>query len=76
MRLDMFMPVVSLARERCIRMSRPVQILLLVLGALAVLVVVNWARHQIVVGLIAACLIAVAAVLLARAENVAGGDER
>ncbi|MCB0875862.1 MAG: hypothetical protein R2718_12970 [Solirubrobacterales bacterium] len=46
------------------------------LGALAVLVVINWARHQIVVGLIAACLVAVAALLLARAEDEPEKEER
>ena len=57
-------------------MSRPIQILVYALGALAVLVVVNWARHQIVVGLIAAGLLAIAAVLLARAENPPEKEER
>jgi len=57
-------------------MSRPIQIVLFVLGAVAVLVVVNWARHELVVGLIAACLVAVAALVFARFERVADEDER
>lgn len=72
----MFTAVVVSSRERGARISRPVQILLYVLGALAVLVVINWARHQIVVGLIAACLVAVAALLLARAEDEPEKEER
>ena len=57
-------------------MSRPIQIVLYALGAVAVLVVVNWARQELVVGLIAACLVAVAALVFARFERIADEDER
>ncbi len=57
-------------------MNRPIQIVLFVLGAFAVLVIVNWARHELVVGLVAACLVAVAALVFARFERIADDDER
>jgi uncharacterized membrane protein YeiB len=56
-------------------MSRPIQLVLYALGALAVLVVVNWARKDLVVGLVAAALVVVAALVFARFEQVADEDE-
>lgn len=56
-------------------MSRPIQIVLYALGAVAVLVVVNWARKDLVVGLVAAGLVVVAALVFARFEQVTDEDE-
>ena len=56
-------------------MSRPIQIVLYALGALAILVVVNWARKDLVVGLVAAGLVVVAALVFARFEQVADEDK-
>ena len=56
-------------------MSRPILIVLYALGALAVLVVVNWARKDLVVGLVAAGLVVVAALVFARFEQVTDEDE-
>ncbi|MFN8113710.1 MAG: hypothetical protein U0R51_10995 [Solirubrobacterales bacterium] len=56
-------------------MSRPIQFVLYALGAVAVLVVVNWARKDLVVGLVAAVLVIAAAFVFARFEQVADEDE-
>ncbi len=56
-------------------MSRPIQIVIYALGALAILVVVNWARKDLIVGLVAAGLVVVAALVFARFEQVTDEDE-
>lgn len=56
-------------------MSRPIQIVIYALGALAILVVVNWARKDLVVGLVAAGLVVVAALVFARFEQATDEDE-
>ena len=56
-------------------MSRPIQIVIYALGALAILVVVNWARKDLVVGLVVAGLVVVAALVFARFEQVTDEDE-
>lgn len=57
-------------------MSRPIQVVVYALGALAILVVVNWARKDLVVGLVGAVLVVVAALVFARFERIADEDER
>lgn len=56
-------------------MSRPIQIVLYAVGAFAILVVVNWARKDLVVGLVGAVLVVVAALVFARFEQVTDEDE-
>ena len=56
-------------------MSRAIQVVLYALGALVVLVVVNWARQQLVVGIAIACLLIVATTIPALRKTEATEDE-
>ena len=56
-------------------MTAALRVALYALGALVLLVVVNWARHELVVGLVAAFLLIVAVALLSRGKK-AGDDVR
>lgn len=51
-------------------MTEAFRVVVYAVGALALLVVVNWARHELVVGLVAACLVVVAAALASRRKEV------
>lgn len=53
-------------------MSGAFRVVLYALGALALLVVVNWARQELVVGLVAACLVVVAVTALSRGKKTDG----
>lgn len=54
-------------------MSGALRVVLYALGALALLVVVNWARQELVVGLVAACLVVVAVTVLSRGKKTRDG---
>lgn len=57
-------------------MTRAIEVVLFALGAVAVLVVVNWAKQELVVGLVAAaCLVIIAMTLAARKKKAAEEDE-
>lgn len=54
-------------------MSGVLRIALYIVGALALLVVVNWARQELLIGLGAACVAGVAAMLLSRSKKAEEG---
>lgn len=56
-------------------MPRAIQVVLYALGALAVLVVVNWARQELVVGIAVACLLIAATTIPALRKAEATEDE-
>ena len=55
--------------------SGAIRIVFYALGALAILVIVNWARHEIVVGLIAAAALAIAATIASMHTDEVTEDE-
>jgi hypothetical protein len=56
-------------------LPRAIQVVLYAFGALAVLVVVNWARQELVVGIAVACLLIAATTIPALRKAEATEDE-